>query len=57
MVSRVVACPRTDSMISRMILYTIATGLVTGIFSCVALALVRFRDFLSFFGIKIAVLK
>jgi hypothetical protein len=43
-------------MITRMILYTIATGLVTGVFSCVALVLVHFGDFLSFFSMIILML-
>ncbi|KAF9504506.1 hypothetical protein BS47DRAFT_670498 [Hydnum rufescens UP504] len=37
---------KTDSMLTRMILYTIATGLVTAVFSCVAVVLFVKYDFL-----------
>jgi len=36
---------QTDSIITRMILYTIGTGLVTSVFSCIALALFVKYDF------------
>jgi len=37
---------KTDSMITRMVLYTIATGLVTGVFSCVVLVMFVKYNFL-----------
>ncbi|KAF9506665.1 hypothetical protein BS47DRAFT_1352558 [Hydnum rufescens UP504] len=34
---RIVAWLRTDSIINRMVLYTISTGLITSILSCIVL--------------------
>ncbi|KAF9510890.1 hypothetical protein BS47DRAFT_1364220 [Hydnum rufescens UP504] len=39
--------PKTNSIINRMVLYTISTGLVTGVLSCICLVLVHFSNFLS----------
>ncbi|KAF9508272.1 hypothetical protein BS47DRAFT_241891 [Hydnum rufescens UP504] len=39
---------KTDSVINRMALYTISTGLVTSVLSCISLLLVHFSNFLSF---------
>jgi hypothetical protein len=44
----VVVWPRTDSVINRMALYTIGTGLATCVLSCICLLLVHFSNFLSF---------
>jgi hypothetical protein len=56
MISRVVVWHRTDSVINRLVLYTISTGLVTSFFSCIDLVLVHFINFLSFFSLIILVL-
>ncbi|KAF9511592.1 hypothetical protein BS47DRAFT_1383375 [Hydnum rufescens UP504] len=39
---------KTDSVINRMALYTISTGLITSVLSCFLLAMVHFSHFVSF---------
>src|ERR1700720_2075695 len=48
MVSHIIAWHRTDSVINRMVLYTISTGLITSVVSCFLLAMVHFSNILSF---------
>jgi hypothetical protein len=43
-------------MIDRMILYTISTGLITSVLSCIILGMVHFGNFLSFFTWRLLVL-
>jgi len=40
MISRIIPWHRTDSVINRMVLYTICTGLITSVLSCFLLVLV-----------------
>jgi len=47
---------KTDSVINRMVLYTISTGLVTSVLACILLGTVCFNDFLSFFTVIMLVL-
>jgi hypothetical protein len=47
MIARTVVWLRTDSIINRMALYTISTGLVTSILSCIVLVMVRSCSFIS----------
>jgi Family of unknown function (DUF6534) len=56
MVSRVGASYRTDSVINRMVLYTISTGLITSILSCLLLVMVCFSNFFLFFSMIMLVL-
>jgi hypothetical protein len=51
MILHVVPWHRTDSVIDRMILYTISTGLVTSVLSCILLGMVHFDDFHLFFTV------
>ncbi|KAF9510616.1 hypothetical protein BS47DRAFT_1347742 [Hydnum rufescens UP504] len=47
---------KTDSVLKHMVLYTISTGLVTSVLSCICLALVHFGNSLSFFSVIILML-
>ncbi|KAF9513486.1 hypothetical protein BS47DRAFT_971241 [Hydnum rufescens UP504] len=47
---------KTDSVINRMVLYTISTGLITSVLSCFLLVVVRLSNFLSFFSTILVVL-